>query len=68
MVFNREMMDYLTPDENCDFEFGPLEDLTSEGEVMTFKHDGFWQCADTVRDVNYLNKLLREGNAFWKTW
>lgn len=68
MVFNRKMLDYLTTDENCDFEFGPLEKLTSQGEVMTYKHDGFWQCADTVRDVNYLNKLWKENRAFWKVW
>lgn len=68
MVFNKKMMDYLTDDENCDFEFGPLEKLTKEGEVMTYKHNSFWQCADTVRDVNYLNKLWKEGNAFWKVW
>jgi len=68
MVFNKKMMEYLTPDEDCDFEFGPLEELTRDGEVMTYKHNGFWQCADTVRDVNYLNKLWKEDRAFWKVW
>jgi len=68
MVFHRRMMDYLTADESCDFEFGPLEKMTADGEVMTYKHPGSWQCADTVRDVNHLNKLWKEDRAFWKVW
>ena len=68
MVFNKKMLDYLTTDIKCDFEFGPLEKLASEGQVMTYKHDGFWECADTVRDVNHLNKLLDSGKAQWKIW
>lgn len=68
MVFNREMLKYLTTDENCDFEFGPLELLADKGEVMTFKHHGFWECADTVRDVNHLNKLIETNKALWKVW
>ena len=68
MVFNKEMLNYLTSEVDCDFEFGPLEKLASEGEVMTYKHNGFWECADTVRDVNHLNKLWDTGNAQWKIW
>lgn len=68
MVFNKEMLSYLTPDQNCDFEFGPLESIAEKGEVMTFKHKGFWECADTVRDVNHLNKLWSSGQALWKVW
>ncbi|MBN1930087.1 MAG: glucose-1-phosphate cytidylyltransferase [Desulfobacterales bacterium] len=68
MVFNRKLLEYLTPDPDCDFEFGPLEKLAREGQVMTYKHDGFWECADTVRDVENLNKLWEMGKAFWKKW
>jgi small-conductance mechanosensitive channel len=68
MVFNKNMLDYLTEAEDCDFEFGPLEKLAAEKEVMTFKHNGFWECADTVRDVNHLNKLWNTGEAKWKLW
>lgn len=68
MVFNKNMLDYLSSDENCDFEFGPLEKLAEEREVMTYKHKGFWECADTVRDVNHLNKLWESGDAKWKIW
>ena len=68
MVFNKSMLDYLTPDVNCDFEFGPLEEIAAKGEVMTYMHNDFWECADTVRDVNHLNKLWTTNNAKWKLW
>ncbi len=68
MVFNKKMLDFLKPDKDCDFEFGPLEELATKGEVMTFKHEGFWECADTVRDLNHLNKLWDSGKAEWKIW
>ena len=68
MVFNRRMLNYLSVDKNCDFEFGPMEKIAAEGEVMTFKHEGFWECADTVRDVNHLNKLWESNSAKWKVW
>lgn len=68
MVFNKEMLNYLSTDEKCDFEFGPLEELAEKGEVMTYKHPGFWECADTVRDVQHLNKLVETGKAKWKVW
>jgi len=68
MVFNKDLLNDLTTDENCDFEFGALENLAKNGEVMTYKHDGFWECADTIRDVNHLNKIWHTGKAKWKLW
>ena len=68
MVFNKKMLDYLTIDPVCDFEVGPLEKLAAEGQVMTYKHSGFWECVDTVRDINHLNKLWNAGQAKWKIW
>jgi len=68
MVFNRKLLDYLTTDEDCDFEFGALERLATEGEVMVYKHDGLWECMDHERDVLHLNKLWSANNAFWKVW
>ena len=68
MIFNRKMLDYLTDDEKCDFEVGPLEKLAQIEEVMVFKHEGNWECMDHGRDVVHLNKLWNEGNAFWKIW
>jgi glucose-1-phosphate cytidylyltransferase len=68
MVFNKELLARLTPDKKCDFEFGVLEDLAKEGEVMVYEHKGFWECVDTERDLNHLNKLWQENKAAWKLW
>jgi glucose-1-phosphate cytidylyltransferase len=68
MVFNKSMLDKLSSDVDCDFEFGPLEEFANDGEVMVHIHDGFWECADTVRDVNHLNKLWYKDEAEWKIW
>lgn len=68
MVFNKELLDHLTPDRDCDFEFGVLEDLAAKGQVMVYQHDGFWECVDTERDLNHLNKLWTQNKATWKLW
>jgi len=68
MIFNRNLLEYLSEDENCDFEFGALEKLAQLGEVMVYKHTGQWDCMDHERDVQYLNKLWNENKAFWKIW
>ena len=67
MVFNKKMFDYLSTAKNCDLEFGPMEKLANEGQVMTYKHEGFWECADTIRDIENLNKLWTQ-NPPWKVW
>ena len=68
MVFNNNLLDYLTEDEDCDFEFNALEKLASIGEVMVYKHNGHWECVDHDRDLVHLNKLWDNDNAFWKVW
>jgi len=68
MVFNSSLLNLLTEDEDCDFEFNVLEKLAKDNEVMTYKHDGFWGCMDHERDVHQLNKLWEEGKALWKVW
>ncbi len=67
-VFRREFMKYLTPDIDCDFEFGALQKLAQDGELRAYHHDGFWQCMDNVRDRDYLNKLWGNNRAGWKVW
>ena len=57
MVFNKEMLDYLTEDEDCDLEHGPLEKLAKAGEIMIYKHEGNWECIDHERADEHLNKL-----------
>jgi glucose-1-phosphate cytidylyltransferase len=67
-VFNRGIFDYLSTDDDCDLEIGPMETIAREGQLMVFKHRGFWACMDTLRDMEYLNKLWIEGKAEWKVW
>jgi glucose-1-phosphate cytidylyltransferase len=67
-VFNRSILDYLSVDDLCDLEVGPLEQIAKEGQLMVFVHRGFWACMDTLRDMEYLNKLWDDGQAKWKTW
>ena len=67
-VFNRKFFDYLTSDDKCDFEFGPLQKIASEKKLKVFKHDGFWQCMDTIRERDYLNSLWESGSPPWKIW
>ncbi|MCX8130834.1 MAG: glucose-1-phosphate cytidylyltransferase [Clostridia bacterium] len=67
-VFNKKLFDYLSIDDNCDFEKGPLEKLAAEGELMVYTHTGKWGCMDTQRDMEYLNNLWNMDKAFWKLW
>jgi glucose-1-phosphate cytidylyltransferase len=67
-VFNKKIFDYLSTDDDCDLEFGPLEKIAQEGQLMVWRHQGFWACMDTLRDMDYLNRLWDEGKAAWKIW
>jgi len=67
-IFRKKILKYLTPDENCDFEFGALQKLSGERQLMACKHNGYWQCMDTLRDAEYLNKIWKSGDAPWKVW
>jgi len=68
MVFNYDFLDYLTTEESCDLERGVLDDLSTKGEVMVYKHEGKWECMDHERDITYLNQLWNSNKAFWKVW
>lgn len=50
------------------FEREPMETLAARGELMAYRHPGFWQCVDTVRDRNRLEELWSTGRAPWKLW
>jgi glucose-1-phosphate cytidylyltransferase len=67
-VFNLEIFDYLEDRDDCDLEVGPLEQISQKGELMVYTHDRFWACMDTLRDVEHLNELWRNGQAEWKIW
>ena len=67
MVLETGIMDYIEGDETV-FEKEPLERLASENQLMAYRHDGFWQCMDTMRDRELLERLWKEGEAPWKKW
>jgi len=67
-IFNKEIFNYISEDDNCDLEYGPMEKIAKEGELMVYRHDGYWACMDNIRDVEYLNKIWEEGNAGWHIW
>jgi glucose-1-phosphate cytidylyltransferase len=50
------------------WEHAPMEHLAADGQLYAYKHEGFWQCMDTVRDLRYLESLWESGNPPWKTW
>lgn len=66
-VCEPSVLDYIKDDSTI-FEKEPLENLALDGELFTYKHEGFWQCMDTLRDKNYLNELLDKNKAPWKKW
>jgi len=67
-VFNRDFLQCLSTDNACDLEFGALQRMCRDRELMTYKHEGYWQCMDTARDVEYLNDLWESGKPPWKRW
>lgn len=67
MVLNPEVFSYLKDDTTV-FEQEPMTRLAAEGQLMSFYHDGFWQCMDTQREMQLLEKLWQSGNAPWKIW
>ena len=67
-VFHRRIFEYLEEREDCDLEYGALEQLAAEGELMVYRHEGFWACMDNQRDMDFLNRLWAEGQARWKVW
>ena len=67
MILEKEAIDYITDDTTV-FEKDPLENLAKNGQLMAYKHHGFWKCMDTKRDHDALEKLWQEDNAPWYLW
>jgi glucose-1-phosphate cytidylyltransferase len=68
MVFERALLSHLTPDPDCDLEYGAFEKLASAGHMAVYRHPGQWACMDHERDVAHLDALWRTGRAFWRVW
>ncbi|MCC8166040.1 MAG: glucose-1-phosphate cytidylyltransferase [Planctomycetes bacterium] len=67
-VLEPEVLNFLSDDETEPFELGALPRLVEKGELMSYKHNGFWQPMDILRDKFQLNELWDSGKADWKTW
>jgi glucose-1-phosphate cytidylyltransferase len=68
-VFNRKVLDYLDDEgDNCVLERRPLERLSTDGELMAYRHEGFFFAMDTYREYQHLNDLWAQGRAPWKVW
>jgi glucose-1-phosphate cytidylyltransferase len=66
-VLNRKALDYIDGDDTA-WERDPVERLARDGQLMGFKHYGFWSCMDTLREKNYLDEMWCSGKAPWKMW
>jgi glucose-1-phosphate cytidylyltransferase len=66
-VLEPEVLNYIEGDKT-QWEKEPLEKLASDGELMAYRHTGFWQCMDTLHEKLLLEKLWQSGQAPWKTW
>jgi len=67
-VCEPKVFDYILEGETSIFEQEPLKNLAKDGEIFTYKHQGFWMPMDTLRDKMKLNELWNQNNAPWKVW
>jgi glucose-1-phosphate cytidylyltransferase len=67
LVFEPGVFDYLDG-ENLSLESDALERLAADGQLVAYRHAGFWQCMDTLRDKRLLESLWQDGQAPWKVW
>ena len=67
MGLNPEIFNYIEGDKTV-FEKEPLESLANMGELMSYKHTGYWQCMDNMREKEQLEKLISKGKAPWIRW
>jgi glucose-1-phosphate cytidylyltransferase len=66
-VLSPKVIDYIAGDETL-WEKEPLERLAEEGQLKAYRHSGFWQPMDTLRDKTHLEELWQRGTAPWRTW
>ncbi len=67
LVLEPGVFDYLDGDHSS-LEADAMERLAADGQLAAYRHDRFWQCMDTLRDKNYLERAWQQGLAPWKTW
>jgi glucose-1-phosphate cytidylyltransferase len=67
-VLNRKVFDYLSDDPTVPFERSPMSNLAATRQLRVYKHDGYWQAMDTLRDMTVLNEEWNNQQAAWKVW
>lgn len=67
-VCEPEVFNYITEGDSTVFEQNPLQNLAKDGEIYTYKHEGFWMPMDTLRDKQTLSKMWETQKAPWKIW
>jgi glucose-1-phosphate cytidylyltransferase len=67
-VCSRQVLDYLSPDEDLIFEREPITNIVKDNQLMVYKHTGFWHPMDTSRDYHLLNQIWNTQQAPWKLW
>ena len=66
-ILEPEIFNFIEGDDTS-WEQQPCERLVSEGQMMAYQHQGFWQCVDTLHELRILRQLWESGNAQWKVW
>ena len=67
-VLEPEVFSFIEDHDSIIWEKEPLENLAKQGELSAYKHTGFWDCVDTLRDKNNLERIWQSGRAPWKVW
>lgn len=62
------VFDYIGDGDQVVFEQNPLQNIAADGQMFSYKHEGFWKCMDTLRDKRELNELWSSGECPWKVW
>jgi glucose-1-phosphate cytidylyltransferase len=66
--FEPKFLDYLSDSEDCALERQPLADCARDGRLFVYEHNGYWQCMDTLRDLELLERQWAGGRAPWRIW
>ena len=64
-IFNKSIFNYLNDDDDCDLEYGTLDVIAKEKKLYAFKHNGFWQCMDNIREKEYLDGIIKSQEIPW---
>ncbi len=67
-MFEKDFLRYIAPSDDCVLENEPMEKATADGQLMVYRHAGFWQCMDTYRDREFLEGLWQDGRSPWRIW